>query len=533
MAIQKAKFPKLVAVVLTIMVFPFTIYGISLKDALTNAVQDFRNSNKIETGYKIVISGITNYFTSQKDQLALRIETELYFAFEQQFPEVKLVDVSESVTGISGKSTIFVKGNYRKKGESATLYLKAFKGMMDGEVLYQTMVVFDTEFRQKTLVAVLDIEAKSLNHEQRKILSDIFREALGETGEFEMASSAEIDKMDPDQIQKSTGCTRDTCATIIGEQLGVDRVISTSLRKLDKDYYYFSGKVMDIKDGSIITSKTVKHTGGIRTFDVPLKKLAKKLTEKKTEISIPAPQPTTPVVIPTPAVAKPQASSSNLVVRDNYTGLIWQKDEGGEMEWKKAVYYCQNLQLNGRRDWRLPTKSELATTFPLNEHFPNLVDSYYWSSTTNKDYDYYAWGLTATTGYMFNDGNKTSYYYVRCVRGQQSLSSLIFKDKNTGLEWQRTEPGEFKWSDGIEYCKKLDIAGYKNWRLPTKEELESTFLIKDSFPNLIDGYYWSSTTSEKFSMWAWGMTASTGYMFNNGIKIRSYNIRCVRGNKNQ
>ena len=254
---------------------------------MKNAAGHFGRSGKIPDEKQIIISDIVNYHSGQKDQVSKLIETELYFAFAKQFPEVKLLDDSESAAGISLGKTVFIKGSYQKKGTTTMLRLKALHGIR-GEIIDQTSVEFDTKYRRRTLVAVLDIEATSLTHDQRKIFSDIFREALGETQAFDLASSAEVDKMDPDQVQKTTGCTRDACATIIGEQLGVDRVISSSFLKMDTDYYYISGKIIDIEDGSLVVTKTVKHIGNLRTIDASLKKLAIKL----------AGRPLTPVPVP-------------------------------------------------------------------------------------------------------------------------------------------------------------------------------------------------------------------------------------------
>jgi hypothetical protein len=151
--------------------------------------------------------------------------------------------------------------------------------MISGEVLAQTSVSYSTDRSvNKALVAVLDIEADMLTEEQRKGFSDIFRAALARSGQFNMASSAEIDKMDADQIQNTTGCTRDECATIIGEQLGVDRVISSSFTRLTESMFVLSAKMMDIKKGSIITTKTVKHTGSLNTLDQALENLSVKLS---------------------------------------------------------------------------------------------------------------------------------------------------------------------------------------------------------------------------------------------------------------
>ncbi len=500
-------------------VLPTDGFSASLPSAMREAVIDIKRSGKIPEKSNVIISGITNYYTKQKDELGKRIETDLFFAFEKQFPGVRLVDINESLTGVSSGNSIFIKGNYQQKGNKGTLYLKAFKGTMDGEVVYQAVVEFDTEHRRTTLVAVLDIEATFLNTDQRRIFSDVFREALGESRAFNMASSADIDRLNPEELQKATGCTRDACAALIGKQLGVDRVVSTSVRRLNKNTYYFSGKIMDIQDGSIVSAKTVKHSGGVGNFDAALVDLADKLTKDLSEAA--------PVVAATPTATK--VDEHELYIFDESTGLYWQKSEGGEKSWNKAMDYCKRLNLADRDDWRLPDKKELESSFPLNDKFPNLVNGYYWSSTTNNDYNYYAWGMTASSGYMFGDGSKTTQYNVRCVRGVKEPEKPYVVDEITGLYWQKGEGGPMLWKKAMDYCNLLELGGERDWRLPNKDELNTTNRFKSSFPNLVSGYYWTSTTNKEYPDYAWGMESSAGDMFDNGHKEEKYNVRCVKG----
>jgi len=127
-------------------------------------------------------------------------------------------------------------------------------------------------------------------------------------------------------------------------------------------------------------------------------------------------------------------------VRDNTTGLMWQRGEGGEMTWQSALSYCKGLSLGGYADWRLPNIKELESITADTRDapaintafFPTRTSSSYWSSTTtNALYPYSAWSVYFGLGNFlqgFDDKHKESSFfgpawadscYVRCARGGQ------------------------------------------------------------------------------------------------------------------
>ena len=77
-------------------------------------------------------------------------------------------------------------------------------------------------------------------------------------------------------------------------------------------------------------------------------------------------------------------------VTDASTGLMWQQAEAGAMNWEAALVYCENLELAGHDDWRLPNLNELLSIVDYELYdpaidttfFPGAMSSEYWSSTT-------------------------------------------------------------------------------------------------------------------------------------------------------
>jgi hypothetical protein len=118
-------------------------------------------------------------------------------------------------------------------------------------------------------------------------------------------------------------------------------------------------------------------------------------------------------------------------VTDISTGLMWQKSSSSQETWIQALSYCEQLNLGGYMDWRLPNYKELQSIEDYSEknpvinlkYFPDTVTGIYWSSTTYPTLAGdcgTAWGIyfyydvnecNHTTAYKNNSGN------VRAVRG--------------------------------------------------------------------------------------------------------------------
>jgi len=139
-------------------------------------------------------------------------------------------------------------------------------------------------------------------------------------------------------------------------------------------------------------------------------------------------------VQPSYTVLNPVGISS--VTVDNRTGLMWvtnpRTDAGftGVQTWESALTSC-TVTMNGGSgyanytDWRLPNVRELMSIVDYGADaaprinptaFPGTVSSYYWTSTTYLPTTTRAWYVTFNNGYVGITTNKTSYYYVRCVR---------------------------------------------------------------------------------------------------------------------
>jgi len=134
-----------------------------------------------------------------------------------------------------------------------------------------------------------------------------------------------------------------------------------------------------------------------------------------------------------PAVAPPNQYTivAEGEVRDNYTGLVWQRGGSDDMlSWEAAVEYCDTLDLNGN-EWRLPSIRELATLVDearvapaINtEMFPDTKygarsNNWYWATPQRGSA---AWALNFDDGFTGTNTGSAAWNtfgpsWARCVR---------------------------------------------------------------------------------------------------------------------
>ncbi len=135
----------------------------------------------------------------------------------------------------------------------------------------------------------------------------------------------------------------------------------------------------------------------------------------------------------------------------------------------------------------------------------------------------------------------------------------IVSDGNTILEWQdnynnggKKHLGWFQdnynnnsekiaymnWFKANQYCKKLTLGGYHDWRLPTIKELitivdyhkHEPAIDKNSFKNVGSNSYWSSTVNKSASNDVWIINFDDGSIYD-GNKLLDAYVRCVRNGR--
>ena len=229
-------------------------------------------------------------------------------------------------------------------------------------------------------------------------------------------------------------------------------------------------------------------------------------------------------------------SADGLTVRDNVTGLTWQRSPDTDRDAKitardkltlaqaKAIPAKLNAaKFGGFDDWRLPTIKEQYSLFDARGTDPSptskgtsdltpfidtkyfqfaygdttagerIIDSQFASSTV---YVGSSQRETLLFGVNFADGRIKGYglrmpggrektFFVQCVRGNPAYGKNdvhangdgTVTDRATGLMWSQADSGRgMNWQDALAWVQQQNAAkylGHDDWRLPSVKELQS------------------------------------------------------------
>lgn len=227
------------------------------------------------------------------------------------------------------------------------------------------------------------------------------------------------------------------------------------------------------------------------------------------------------------------------VIRDTQTDLDWEvksfepSDERffkrlmTWAEFKEYVNYLNEISYGGFNDWRVPSKHELRSLINYaninpayqKEIFKTVFPNDYWCGEEpfgpRPDC---AWVMNFNIG-STTAKNQSLQSYGLAVRGKKlPPPQERFKDNGDGtitdnflkLMWQKEANERTSYAQVMEMLPNFELAGHRDWRLPTMHELSSIF--DDSYSNrnwFFDDYfdsndiphYITSNTFENTYLW--------------------------------
>ena len=204
-------------------------------------------------------------------------------------------------------------------------------------------------------------------------------------------------------------------------------------------------------------------------------------------------------------------------------------DPSAENDTEAFIAKLNQDNFGGFSDWRMPTVKELSTLINLGaennapavdpDFFPDTISDNYWSATTVTYDSSAAWYVCFSDRCVDDNMYKDGWYPVRAVRGGQPVPESRFIDNgdgtitdvSTSLMWQKCymgqnynittgecedipeEWGTYSWEEALEYCETSSLAGNNDWRLPSRNEMQS----------LADYSKTNPAMSELFSIPSW------------------------------
>ncbi|WP_433827686.1 DUF1566 domain-containing protein [Actinoplanes sp. CA-015351] len=284
---------------------------------------------------------------------------------------------------------------------------------------------------------------------------------------------------------------------------------------------------------------------------------SKKIAPSKIEKPSASPTPTAPTALasrwaswPVPGPAR-KASYKNLgngTVRDNVTGLEWQREAAAKTyTFTQAKSYCDGLGTDGG-GWHLPTRIELTSIVDHSRSapaidtkaFPGTPAQFFWTATpwAVTKTPLRAWIINFYEGLASNGAFQDGSFQVRCVRSVTGTGKPAYQisggqvtDPQTGLIWRRATSKEMSATEATAFCDGLG----DGWRLPTVRELSTTVddsrvapaISTKAFPDTPKfGWYWTSDKADPEPGKRWALNYDDGYT--NYRKIESGFARCVR-----
>lgn len=247
------------------------------------------------------------------------------------------------------------------------------------------------------------------------------------------------------------------------------------------------------------------------------------------------------------------------VVKDNVTGLLWQRVDGGEMTFDAAKKYADTVTINGEKGWRLPTLLEALSIVSIDKnnpaldtaYFTNTKAEYWWTSQEQPSNTTRVW-VTNSGGGMGPhlktetlSAGGTKKYHARVVKTASATQRVehftdngdgTITDNVTGLMWQKTPLRDsVPWETALTRAEDLVLGAHDDWRLPNLKELGSLVDITRNAPAVHSMFsamqslrYWTSTAQFKQTANAWFVDFQNSGLTSYAAKVRSYPIICVR-----
>lgn len=113
----------------------------------------------------------------------------------------------------------------------------------------------------KERVAVMELEAVGSTPVQASAMSDRLREELLNTGKYTLVDRQQIENVLKEQALQQTGCTSTECAVQVGKVLGVRKLVTGRITKIDEQQWLLSANMIDVETAETQRAPTLPFEG--------------------------------------------------------------------------------------------------------------------------------------------------------------------------------------------------------------------------------------------------------------------------------
>jgi formylglycine-generating enzyme required for sulfatase activity len=115
----------------------------------------------------------------------------------------------------------------------------------------------------KELVAVMEFAAVSATRDELAAITDRLQDALLKQGKFTLVDRSQIETLLKEQAFQQSGCTSQECAVRVGKVLGVKKIISGRVSKINDNVWQISAQLLDVETAETLRAEAISHRGDI------------------------------------------------------------------------------------------------------------------------------------------------------------------------------------------------------------------------------------------------------------------------------
>jgi hypothetical protein len=115
-------------------------------------------------------------------------------------------------------------------------------------------------------VAILAFDSVGASPAEASSITDRLQDLLLGTNKFQVVDRARIDAVFKEQAFQQTGCTSTECAIQVGKVLGVRKLVTGKITKLDETHWLISASLIDVESAETLKAPSLLHEGRFFEF---------------------------------------------------------------------------------------------------------------------------------------------------------------------------------------------------------------------------------------------------------------------------